>query len=75
MISVFRGETKLLDVEVIDGKLHSVVYVPWAEVLLDEIRGIDRDLGIEYTDQEFYDYLPKRLSGFTWASVPIDLTI
>jgi hypothetical protein len=55
--------------------VHSVVYVPWAEVLLDEIRGIDRDLGIEYTDQEFYDYLPKRLSGFTWASVPIDLTI
>jgi hypothetical protein len=70
MISVFRGETKLLDVDVIDGKLHSVVYVPWAGGLLDEIRTIDFDLGIVYTDQQFYDYLPKRLHGFTWASVP-----
>jgi hypothetical protein len=70
VISIFRQDQLLADVEMIDGTLRVVSYdgdwvYRWIEelrphVLTDEIQ----------TDQELYDSLPERLQGRIWASLP-----
>jgi hypothetical protein len=70
VISIFRQDQLLADVEMIDGKLHVVSYDgPWVERLIEELRPHVYTDQIQ-TDQELYDSLPERLQGRLWASLP-----
>jgi len=70
MISIYRLDRKLADVDVINDKLHVVSYDgDWVEGLIEELRSHVFD-GHLLPDQELYDSLPERLQGMTWASLP-----
>jgi hypothetical protein len=72
MISIYRLDRKLADVDVINGKLHIVSYDgDWVNRLIEKLRPHVLDDHL-LTDQELYDSLPERLQGMTWASLPVN---
>jgi hypothetical protein len=71
MISIYRLDRKLADVDVINGKLHVVSYDgDWVNRFIENLRPHMLDDHV-LTDQELYDSLPERLQGMTWASLPV----
>jgi hypothetical protein len=72
MISIYRLDRKLADVDVINGKLHVVSYDgDWVNRFIENLRPHVLDDHL-LTDQELYDSLPERLQGMTWASLPVN---
>ena len=70
MISIYRLDHKLADVDVINGKLHVVSYDGGLNRFFENLRPHMLDDHV-LTHQEPYDSLPERLQGMTWASLPV----
>ena len=70
MISIYRLDHKLADVDVINGELQVVSYDGyWVNRLIEKLRPhVLHDHLL--TDQELYNSLPERLQGMIWASLP-----